>query len=172
MVSVPSIVGMVVKVETPAVSVRLLKVMAFEPFTVAAFTMVTVPVPLIKVPLLVKVPPALMFKFAAAFQLNVPLFTTLPAIIEPPAPLKVNTPVPLVVMALVTVPTETVALTVAVIPVFTVIELTGVFVNAAAMFKAWAMVALELATGKAPPNQEAAVFQLLAPLVVIYPKLV
>ena len=167
MVRVPSIVGMVVKVATPAVSVRLLNVMAFEPFMVEAFTMVTVPVPLINVPLLVKVPPALMFKFAAALQLNVPLLTTLPAIIEPPAPVNVNIPVPLVVMAFVIVPIATVALAVAVIPVFTVNEVIGEFVKAAEMFKAWATVALELATGKAPPNQEAAVFQLVAPAVVM-----
>ena len=159
-----------VKVVVPVVIVKLLKVIAFVPFIVAAFTMVTVPVPLEKVPLLVSVPPALIFRLAAALQLNVPPFTKLPAIIEPAAPVKLNTPVPTVVIALVTVPIATVALAVAVIPVFTVTEAIGVLVNAAAMLILCAIVTTLFAVGTTPPNQEAPIFQLVAPEVVMKPK--
>ena len=159
-----------VNVSSPELIVKLLKVIALEPLIVPAEpTKFRVPVPLVKVPLLVNVPPALMFNVAAALQLNVPPFTTLPAMIEPPAPLNVNTPVPEVVIAFVTVPIATVALAVAVIPVFTVTELTGEFVNAAAILRLCAIVTAVFAVGT-PPHQEAPVFQFEAPEVVINPK--
>ena len=168
--NVPAIVGVVDNDKAPAVNVKLLNVIAPEPFTVPAFANATVPVPLVNVPLLVSVPLALMFKVAAAVQLNVPPFTKLPAMIEPEAPVNVNTPVPTVVIALVTVPIATVELAVAVIPVFTVIDAIGEFVKAAAILKLCATVTALFAVGTAPPNQEPAVFQFDAPVVVIYPK--
>ena len=57
-------------------------------------------------------------------------------------------------------------------PVLTEIEVIGVLVNAAATLKPCAIVTFELASGTAPPNHEAGVFQLAAPVVVIKPKLV
>ena len=151
--------------------VKLLKEIALEPLIVPAEPIkFTVPVPLVKVPLLVNVPPALMFNVAAALQLKVPPFTKLPALIEPPAPVKVNAPVPKVVIAFVTVPIATVALAVEVIPVFTVIEVIGEFVKAAAMLRLCAIVTALFAVGTAPPNQDEPVFQFVAPEVVIKPK--
>jgi hypothetical protein len=167
---VPAIVGVVAKDNAPVVNVKLLKVIAPEPFTVPAFANTTVPVPLVNVPLLVKVPLALMFKVAAAPQLNVPPFTKLPTVIEPDAPVNVNTPVPTVVIALVTVPMATVALAVAVIPVLTVIEAIGEFVKAAAILKLCAMVEALFAVGTTPPNHEEVAFQFDAPEVVINPR--
>lgn len=169
--NVPSMVGTVVKVSPPELLVKLLNVIALEPLIVPAEpTKFTVPVPLVKVPLLVKVPPALIFNVDAAVQLNVPPFTKLPAIIDPAAPVNVNTPVPTVVIAFVTEPIATVALAVAVIPVLTVIDSTGEFVKAADILKLCAIVVVVFAVGTTPPNQDAPVFQVEAPLVVINPK--
>ena len=136
MVKIPSIVGTVEIVTIPVLILILLNVIAVVPFIVPTPTKFNVPVPLVNVPLFVKKPASLMFNVAAALQLNVPLFTKLPAMMEAAAPVKVNTPVPFVVIAFVTVPIATVALAVAVIPVLTVIELIGVFVNAAVILNA------------------------------------
>jgi hypothetical protein len=168
--NIPAIVGVVVNANSPEVRVKLLNVIPLEPFTVPALAKTTVPVPLVNVPLLVKVPLALIFNVASALQLNVPAFTKLPVVIEPDAPVNVNTPLPTVVIALVTVPIATVALAVAVIPVLTVIEAIGEFVKAAAILKLCAMVAALFAVGTTPPNQEEVAFQFDAPEVVINPR--
>jgi hypothetical protein len=134
--NVPAIVGVVANDSVPAFIAKSLNVTATEPFTVPAFANETVPVPLVKVPLLVNVPLALMFKnaVARALQLNVPPFTKLPAVIDPEL-VSVNVPEPTVVIALVTVPMPPEKLAVAVMPVLTVIEEIGVFVKAPAMLK-------------------------------------
>ena len=167
--NVPSIVGTVLKVNAPAVSVRLLKVIAELPFTVPALTKATLPAPPVNVPLLVK-PPAAIFKVATADQLNVPLLTTLPTVAEPDAPLKVNAPVVFIISALVTVMAATVAVTVAVLPEFIVTVAMGVKVVAAAILILSFMVTAALAGGTAPPNHEVGTFQSVAPVWVIYPR--
>ena len=150
-------------VPVPAVNVPLLVM-------VPAPAKLTVPAPDVTVPLLVIVPPALIFKVAAALQLKVPALVTLPTVAEPPAPENVNVPVPTVVKELVTVNAAMVAETFAMMPVLTVIEVTGLFAIAAEIVKLCAMVTAVLVVGVMPPNQDAPVFQSVAPKVVINPK--
>jgi hypothetical protein len=159
----------VAKFNTPVVRVKLLNVVAFVPLMVAAFKTTTVPVPPVKVPLFVKTPAALKFKVDEAPKLNVPLLMIANVVTELDAVEKLN--VPLLVIVLLTVIADTPAVTEALTPEVMIKLLIGEFVIAAAIFKLWAMVTSLLAKGTLPPNHDDAVFQLLAPAVVIYPLL-
>ena len=135
------------------------------PFKVPAPAKFTVPVPRVKVPLLVNVPAADMFNVPAADQLKVPvpLFVKVVVVIEPVAP-KVTTPLLVTEVDAVMAPAK--LLTFRVTPVLTVIVAGGVAM-AVAILRSWAMVVVAPVGGTPLPNHEAAVAQSVAPVVVI-----
>ena len=163
-------IGRVVKVNNPAERLRLLNVVGAEPAIIPALIKPILPVPAVKVPLLMKVAEAARFMVKEAPKLIVPVAEfVMPVVVsEPAAPVKLN--VPLFRRMPVAVKTGTVAVTVAVIPLLMVI-CAGLFRTAAAMVNACAMVTLAPFAGKAPPSHELAVFQFVAPVLVMKPRL-
>ena len=158
-------VGIVVNVTTPVVILSLLNVMAFAPFIVATPAVVTLPVPLVNVPSLVRVPPADMFSVPAADQLKVPplLFVNNAVVMDPEAE-KVTVPLFVIDVEAVIEPAK--LLTSRLMPVFTAIVAGGVAI-AVMIVRLCAIVVVAPVGGTLPPSHEEAVAQSVAPVWVM-----
>ena len=84
---VPSIVGTVESVNAPVLIVTLFNVEATEPLIVPAPAKYNVPLPRVKVPLLVKVPDAAIVMVPPDVMSTVPLMASVDIVIVPPEPI-------------------------------------------------------------------------------------